>query len=115
MPNPITPGKVFNYWNLQWYIPLGGVSYSLPLDEGEPLIISTESGKKVGVLVWHILPPVHLLMSNSTASPSQHIWYAQLGLIPKAAATLTFKDQVTSVFLTEGELIIQVPTTYLSF
>ena len=66
--------------------------------------------------MWHILPPVHLLMPDGTASPSQHIRYAQLGLIPKAAATLTFKDQVTSVFLTEGEeFIIQVPTTYLSF
>lgn len=38
----------------------------------------------MGVLVWHILPPVHLLMPNGATSPCQHIWYAQPGQIPKA-------------------------------
>lgn len=36
-PNPTIPGKGINYWNLQWDIPPGWVSYLAPLGEGEPL------------------------------------------------------------------------------
>ena len=53
----------------------------------------------MGLLVWHIPPPVHLLTPYSAASPSQHVWYAQPGQIPKAAATLTS----TNIILIEGE------------
>ena len=42
-------------------------------------------GKKMEVLVWHILPPVYLLMPDSAASPGQHVWYTQPGHVPKAA------------------------------
>lgn len=53
-----------------------------------------------------------LLMPDSAASPGQHVWYAQFGQIPKAAATLTFKDQATSVnSYRKGR---QVPTKDLS-
>lgn len=34
-PSPIMPGKGVVYWNLQWLVPLGCVSYFAPLGEGE--------------------------------------------------------------------------------
>ena len=40
----------------------------------------------------------HLLVPDSTASPSQ-----QHGLIPKAVATLTSKTQATTVILQRGK------------
>lgn len=74
-----------------------------------------ERREKVGVL-GSDLPP---LTRDSAASPlatmCAHV-YAQSGHIPKAAATLTPKDQTSSVILIEGEdLSIQVPIKYLSF
>ena len=70
----------------------------------------------MGVLVWHILPVVHLPTPDSATFPGQHVWYAQLGQIPKAAATLVSKDKATSIILIEGEdLPIQFPTKYLPF
>ena len=41
-----------------------------------------EREEKEGFLVWHILPSVHLVTSNSAASRGQHIWYAQPGQVP---------------------------------
>ena len=35
--SPIKPGKGIIYWDLQWDIPPGWVSYSAPLVEGKPL------------------------------------------------------------------------------
>lgn len=89
------PRKGVIYWNLKWDVPPGGVSYFIPLGEGEllhlhwdPIVLlqaelaemhytwngtpTTERGEKVGVLVWYILPPVHFLMPDSADSPSQH-------------------------------------------
>ena len=43
----------------------------------------TETGEKVGAQVWHILPPVQLLMPDG-AFPTQHVWYAQPGQVLKA-------------------------------
>lgn len=75
-----------------------------------------ERGENVGSLVWHILPPVYLLTSNSAASPGQHVWYTQSDQIPKAAATLMSKDQAIGVILIEGkDLPIPVHSKYLSF
>lgn len=51
-----------------------------------------EEEGEMGVLVWHVLPPVHLLMLDSAVFPGQHGWYAQPGQILKAAAILTSKD-----------------------
>ena len=36
---------------------------------------SIERGEKVGVLVWHIPPLLHLLTPDSDATPGQHMWY----------------------------------------
>lgn len=41
--------------------------------------------RRWGVLVWHILPPVHQLMPDRAASLSQHGWYAKPGQVPKTA------------------------------
>lgn len=50
----------------------------------------------VGVLVWHKVPSlVHLLLPDNAVSLGRHAWYAQPDQIPKAAATLISKDQVT--------------------
>ena len=69
------------------------------------------------VLVWHFPPPEHLLMSESAATSSQHVMICpRSGQVPKAAATLTSKDQATSVILIKlGDLPIQIPAKYLSF
>lgn len=48
----------------------------------------------MGVLVWHILPLVYLLMPDMAAFPGHTCWHEQLGQIPKAVATLTSKDQI---------------------
>lgn len=75
-----------------------------------------ERGAIIGVLVQHIPPPIKLLTPQNTTSPGQHVWFTQPGQVPKAGATLTSKDQCTSVILIQGEdLPIQVPTKYLSF
>lgn len=44
-----------------------------------------KEGRRWGVLVWHILPPVHQLMPDRAASLSQHGWYAKPGQVPKTA------------------------------
>ena len=44
-----------------------------------------ERGETVGVLVWRIPPPVHLVRPDSAASPGRHVWFAQPGQVPKAA------------------------------
>lgn len=46
---------------------------------------TTERGEKVGVLVQHIPPLIHLLMPDSAASPAQHAWYTQPGQVPQTA------------------------------
>ena len=75
-----------------------------------------EKGEKAWILVWHNLPPVYLLTSNSRASPGQHGWHAQSDQVRTAAATLTAKDQAAGVILIEGKgLPIQVPIKHLSF
>lgn len=51
------------------------------------------------VLFWQIQPPDHLLTSDGTASLGEHVWYAQLGQIPKVTAALTSKDKTTVQFL----------------
>lgn len=84
-------GKAIIYWNLQWGMPLEWVSYLTPVGRGELLnlhwdlvsllpellkltiLMQTEEG----ILVWHISLPVHLLLSDNAASPSQHVWYTQ--------------------------------------
>lgn len=138
-PSPITPGKGTVYWNLPWDVILGWVNYFTPLGEAELLSLrwdpvglvqdgcvethytwngtcTSERGQKAGILVWHILPPVHPLMSDSAASLGQHVWYAQPGQVPKAAGILISKDHTTSITLTEGEdFLIQIPTKYPSF
>ena len=50
-----------------------------------------ERGETVGVLVWHIPAPVHLLTPVSAPSPSHHDWYPQPGWVPKAANLPLFK------------------------
>lgn len=43
-----------------------------------------------------------------------HVWYAQVGQIPKAAAALTSKDQTKSKIHIEGDdFPMQVHTKYL--
>ena len=55
--------------------------------------------EQVKVLTWHILPPIHLLMSHSVAFPGQHVQYAQPGQVPKAAILPLLKARWTcSVF-----------------
>lgn len=58
-------------------------------------------GEKSGSPGLGYLTPSPLLIPNSAAFLGQHVWYTQPGQIPKAAATLTFKDQATSVILRE--------------
>lgn len=43
----------------------------------------TEGEEEVSVLVWHIPLAVYLLMPANATSPAQHIWYTQLGPVPK--------------------------------
>ena len=38
--------------------------------------------EKVGILIWHIPPSVHLLTLDSAAFPGQHVLYLQPGQIP---------------------------------
>lgn len=59
--------------NLWW-----GSCYSNAIStQGDTLYIdwicTIKSGEKVGVLVWHNRPPIHLLIPESTTSPSQHV------------------------------------------
>lgn len=54
---------------------------------------TTERRENVEVLVWHIPPPIHLLMPESTTSTGQHVRFTQPDQIPKAMTTLTPKDQ----------------------
>lgn len=68
---------------------------------------TTERGGKVGVLVWHIRSPVHLPMPYSAVSSGQHGCCAKPGQVFKAAATLTSKDQTTSIILIDGEEILR--------
>ena len=82
-------GKGIINWSLQWDFPLGMVSYFTPLGEGEllnfhwdPFVLlqagpaethythAIEKGENMEVLVWPISPLVHLLMPDSTASPT---------------------------------------------
>ena len=42
-------------------------------------------------------------MPDGAAFPGQHVWYTPHGQMPKAAATLTSKDEATSVILKEGD------------
>ena len=41
-PSPIMPGKGIIYWNLQWDVPLGWVSYFAPLGKGELLNLHSD-------------------------------------------------------------------------
>ena len=123
---------------LQWDILLGWVSYFSPPEQGNYSISSeillschkpdllkctmphgthsTERGWKVGGLVWHITPPVHLFIPDSAASPASKYGVCTTSLIFKATASLISKDQAISIFLIEGEdLPIQVSPKYLSF
>lgn len=105
-------------------VPLGRVNYFAPLGEGD-------SSFSTGILfccklaLWKHTAPgmehahwkrregrgrglaypplVHLLTPASAASPSQHVCCAQPAQVPRAAAALTSKDQVTQVILIEGE------------
>lgn len=53
-------------------------------------------------------------MPDSAACPGQHVWSVQPAQIPKAAATLTAKDQAVSIIRTEGEdLPIHVLTKFV--
>lgn len=89
IPSPIMLGKGIVYWNLQWDVPVGMVSYFTPLGEGEllnfhwdPFVLlqagpaethythAVEKGENMEVLVWPTSPLVHLLMPDSTASPT---------------------------------------------
>lgn len=130
----IMPGRGIIYWYLQWDVPLGWVSYLYPSVRATaqspfgsccPAVEThytwngrgtTERGKKVGILVSHFPHPEHLT-SESAATSSQHVMICtRSGQVPKAASTLTSKDQATSVILIKwGDLPVQVPTKYLSF
>lgn len=66
-------------------------------------ICTVERGEKVGVIFLHILPPVLLLMPDRAACLDQHVRYVQPAQITKVAATLTAKDQATSITCIEGE------------
>lgn len=114
-PSPIVTGTRTIYWNLQWDDLPERVSYFASLGGEELLSLwwdyhsnaggthgdarygdwthTTERRENVGVLVWHIPPPIHLLMPESTTSTGQHVWFTQPDQIPKAMATLTPKDQ----------------------
>ena len=108
-PSPFSPGEFVIYWNLSWNIPLGwvidfallskgnySISTGIPLSSYKPdllkhTICTIERREKVGVLVWHILPPVHLLIPASAAYVGQHVCYAQLGQVPQTANPLFLK------------------------
>ena len=51
---------------------------------------SIEGGEKEGTLVWHIPPPVHLLIPDSAAFCGQHVWCVQPGEVPNAASHIDF-------------------------
>lgn len=141
-PSVITLGKGIIDWHLQWDVPSRWVSYFWPLGEGKLLSLhwhllvllqarpvetsdawnetcTIKRKEKVGVLVWHILPPVHLFMPDISSfphhhSPSQQCWYAHMVQIPKAVATSPSKDQAPSVILEEEEdLPMQVSIKYV--
>lgn len=66
---------------------------------------------KVEILVWHVLPPVCLLMPDCAASSGPHVLYTHPCRASKAAVTWTSKDQAAGVILTEEEeLLIPVST-----
>lgn len=59
---------------------------------------STEGGKEVEVLVWHVPPLVHPLMPNTAASLAI-VWCVKPGQVPKAANCPPLKaGWVCSVF-----------------
>lgn len=110
---PLDKGKLLNFhWDPGIPLPAEPVEMYYIWDGTDTI----ERGEQIGILVWHVLPPVYLLMPDSDASSGQYGWYAQFGLVPTAVATLKSKDQGTSVILIEGrELPIQVTTKYLCF
>lgn len=119
---PTALGKGVTYWNLQWDISLGWVSYFVPLGERKSLsphrypivllqarhmeihytwngICTIKRGEKVGGLVCYNPAPVHLLKSNSATFTGQHVWCTQTDLSPKAAHCPLFKARWThSIF-----------------
>lgn len=64
---------------------------------------------------YHCISQAATLRDSVTLS-RQHVWCVQPGQILKAAATLTSKDQATSVILIQGKnLPIRIATTDLLF
>ena len=126
-PHPIVRGEGVIYWNWPSHPWVRGTT-QFPLGSCCPAVscivkhytwngtCTTERRERMGILFCLILPPVCLLTLDNDASPSQHVWFVQLHQIPKAAATLAYRDQSTSVVLAEEEdLPIKVSTKYLSF
>lgn len=134
MAGSILPGKGVVHWNLQWDILRRWASYFAPLGEEEPHnlhwdpIVLLQAGL---VEIHYTLNGTHTtergekvrVLSGSTASassPGKHVWYMQLGQIPKAAATLVSKDQAVKspiqvpnkcLFKLRPLMLLQCPVT----
>lgn len=77
-----------------------------------------ERGEMVGILDWHIPHPTHFFIPENTiysqlTEQVPSIWFIQS--VQVNVATLTSKDQATSLILIDEELSTQVPAQYLSF
>ena len=92
-----TMGRSTRMWELlctPWWRGISSCSTGIPLSCCKPDLLQCpileiehtplREGEKLEILVWNILPVVHLLKPDVVASLSQHVWYAQPGQVPKA-------------------------------
>lgn len=117
-PFPINPGIYIIYWNLQWDIPLGWVSYfkspvrgNNSVSTGNLMSCCKTVLLKCTFLEWNTchwkrresVGPGMVNPTKSAASAGQQVWFVQPGQVPKADITLTSKGEATSVIVIEGE------------
>ena len=71
-------------WDKTTQMPLGSHCFCYKPDLLKCTVpgIQCRKREKVGIPIWHIPPPVHLLTLDSAAFPSQPVWYTQPGQIP---------------------------------
>lgn len=120
-PSPNIHEKVIIYWNLLWDVPPGWRSYFTFLSEGgllnlwgDPLVqlkaghvethypwngtYTTESGRRVGVMYWHIPPAVHSLMPHNTHLANMYGMYHQVKFLKLTTSISSRSGGQCSVF-----------------